>query len=1006
MQLSFLSDPRVFAVNRMEAHAALEFDNPKISLDGTWDFRYDKSAAEPGEWGEITVPGHIELAGEGKYGVPQYINSAYPWDGISGAKPGELPQYNPVGKYKKSIFIPKSWARAFLRFDGVEPAFALYLNGEFIGYSEDSFTPAEFDLTPFARFGQQNEVQVDVFRFTTASWLEDQDFWRFFGIFRPVTLYTTPKTHIFDVHVAASLSDDFSRGSITAEITLAGEQKGCIIMRAAGSEVRAAIASQRVSLTLGVDSPRLWSAENPALYECVLELYDENGAFLEKASIKIGFRRFELKNGIMLLNGKRIIFNGVNRHEWSARNGRAVSVEETRVDIINMKQNNINAVRTCHYPNRTELYDLCDQYGIYVIDETNLETHGTWQLEGQVRVSASTLPGDDEAWRGAVLDRAKSMLMRDGNHPSILIWSCGNESMGGENIKAISDYFHRADKTRLVHFEADGLSQIPLDSPFAHWRELEISDMVSKMYWPAAKIANYLAKHTDKPFILCEYAHSMGNSTGALHKYTELLDKFEQYQGGFIWDYIDQALYAKIPNGEGEYPAYGGDFSDRPNDYTFCADGIVFFDRTNSPKMQEVKACYQPFEINVKKAQVIIKNRLLFTDLSEFALELSLERDGAKLESITLECACVPGGCAKVPLPFSLLGKGEECVTVRVTLKRDTPWAKAGHEMAFAQGVFGRYAPREMQMSPVSIVNGDMALGATTLGATTLGVTTLGVTTVDATAKGIHERGMSALMSKYPAGLISYKKEGGTELIVERPRPSLWRAPTENDMAWQAPYEYARFSTVKYAKPWLEDVDAGLDFAKFRISYALPWSGEKDLELYYEIMGDGSITLKLKWLGECCTVPEFGVLFTLPAEFSSAEYYGMGPGECYCDRERGARLGLHKFSVEENVTKYIMPEECGNRTRVRYARLLAAKGESVRFTSLSAGGMEFSALPYTPEQLESAKHHFELPAYTKTIVRCSLKQMGVAGDNTWGARPHEEYYVKLEKGTEFAVRID
>ena len=996
MEFSFLSDPRVFAVNRMEAHSALAFNNPEISLEGEWDFRYDKSAAEPGEWGKISVPGHIELAGGGKYGAPQYINSSYPWDGISGAKPGALPEENPVGRYEKRIFIPKDWTRAFLRFDGVEVALMLYVNGEFVGYSEDSFTPAEFDLTPFARFGQENELRVDVFRFTTASWLEDQDFWRFFGIFRPVALYTTPKTHIFDAHVSASLSDDFSCGGITAKITLAGEQKGCIIMRAAGGETRAEIASESVALTLSVDSPRLWSAEDPTLYECALELYDENGALLEKTSVKTGFRRFELKNGIMLLNGRRIIFNGVNRHEWSARNGRAVSVEETRADIINMKQNNINAVRTCHYPNRTELYDLCDEYGLYVIDETNLETHGTWQIEGQVRVTEDTLPGDGEAWRGAVLDRAKSMLMRDRNHPSILIWSCGNESMGGENIKAISDYFHGADKTRLVHFEADGLSKIPLESPFAHWRELEISDMVSKMYWPAAKIDNYLLRHTDKPFILCEYAHSMGNSTGALHKYTDLLDKYEQYQGGFIWDYIDQALYAKIPNGEGEYPAYGGDFCDRPNDYSFCADGIVFFDRKNSPKMQEVRACYQPFEISVSKTCATIKNRLLFTDLSEFALSFTLALDGAEAESVTLERACAPGGSVQVPLPFSLLGEGENAVTVRVTLKRDAAWAKAGHEIAFGQGVFGEYAPREKPKSPISLINGDMTLGVTTLGVTTLGVTTEGVT----------PRETSALMSKYPAGLVSYKKKGGMELIIERPRPSLWRAPTENDTAWQEPYEYAKFSTVKYAKPWLEGVDAGLDFASFTLSYALAWSGEKDLELKYEISGDGSVTLKLKWLGESCFVPEFGVLFTLPAELNEAEYYGMGPQECYCDRETGARLGLHKFSVEENVTKYVMPEECGNRTRVRYARLLDKNGRGVRFTSQSAGGMEFSALPYTPEQLESAKHIYELPAYTKTIVRCSLKQMGVAGDNTWGARPHEEYYVKIEKGTEFAVKME
>ena len=599
--LDWLTDPEVFAVNRIAAHSdhriyanhlEADADNSSLiqNLNGTWKFAWAKN---PSEWQQkfyeesdstdnfdnIQVPGHMELQG---YGKPQYVNTIYPWEGQEHLRPPFISEKdNPVGSYVRYFDLNDALKnkRVFISFQGVETAMYVWLNGEFIGYSEDSFTPSEFELTPYIR-EKDNKLAVAVFKRSSASWLEDQDFWRFSGIFRDVFLYAAPSAHVRDMRVIADY--DGTNGIFSATLDIAGK---CSVRSILTDENGTVIAqsNEKESVNWTIENSKPWSAEIPNLYTFTVILTDEDGNEIEVSRTKVGFRRFELKNGIMCLNGKRIIFKGINRHEFDAKTGRAITKEDMLFDIQFMKKNNINAVRTCHYPNNSLWYQLCDAYGIYLIDETNLETHGTWQKLGATDPSWN-VPGSLPEWKEAVLDRAKSMYERDKNHASVLIWSCGNESYCGEDIAAMSEYFRSVDPTRLVHYE--GVTRVP-DNQYDF-----ITDMESHMYAKPQEVEEYLKQNTGGPYISCEYMHAMGNSLGGLSLYTDLEDKYEAYQGGFIWDYIDQAILQKDEATGRETLRYGGDFDDRPSDYEFSGNGIVFADRTEKPAMQEVRYYY------------------------------------------------------------------------------------------------------------------------------------------------------------------------------------------------------------------------------------------------------------------------------------------------------------------------------------------------------------------------------------------------------------------------------
>ena len=680
-----IHDPKFFKENCMAAHSdhvtykneaeAMEQNSSfRLSLDGIWKFHYAKNDAQtiPGfeaenyncrPWDDIRVPAHIQMEG---YDIPQYANIQYPWDGREDVWRDAVPtDFNPVASYVKYFTLPEGFVKngLYISFQGVESGFALWLNGSYVGYSEDSFTPSEFDLTPYVKEGE-NKLALKVFKWTSSSWCEDQDFYRFSGIFRSVYLYTMPKVHVYDLKVqpvvAESLesadlvldmeicgkvetveksADDAKMQNVSAKITLTGSRDDSK-EGAAGSVSENTIFSETISFQSNntsdtirftdtgaatvhfeqqVSHPALWSAEHPDLYTLTVELLDESGNSVEFISQNIGFRRFEMKDGIMTLNGKRIVFKGVNRHEFSSKTGRAVSKEEVLQDIITMKQNNINAIRTCHYPDASGIYELCDRYGLYMIAENNLESHGSWDAASHGLVPKDTIvPGDNMDWEPMMLDRVNSCYQRDKNHPAILIWSVGNESYGGKVIFDMSEKFRAVDPHRLVHYE--GI--------FNDRRYEGTSDMESQMYTSVENIKKFLAEHKEKPFICCEYTHAMGNSCGAMHKYTDLTDTEPRYQGGFIWDYIDQSILKKDRYGQ-EFQAYGGDCGERPTDYNFSGNGICYGgERDASPKMQEVKFNYQNISVTFEEHSFTVVNKNLFADTSEYQCIVILQKNG------------------------------------------------------------------------------------------------------------------------------------------------------------------------------------------------------------------------------------------------------------------------------------------------------------------------------------------------------------------------------------------
>ena len=958
-----LADPTFFAFGCLPAHSSHHFRGPSekelcTCISGNWKFHYaetpdqlpvgfEQPDYDCSRWGTIRVPGHIQLQGCGK---PQYVNAIYPWEGHEAIRPGEIPQrFQPTGSYIYTFELSSPEA-LYIRFDGVENGFALWCNGAFVGYAEDSFTPKSFELTPYLRAGE-NRIAVQVFRFCSGTWLEDQDFWRFSGIFRDVWLYTVPKTHVFDLHTEALLSDDFREGILIAHLTLQGVLKGEAELSCAGQSVKASITGSTMSLSLPIAEPKLWSAEYPNLYPYILRLYDEDGSCIETVREKAGFRRFEIKDSLMLLNGKRIVFKGVDRHEWNCDRGRCITEEDMLADVINMKKHNINAVRTSHYPNQTKFYELCDEYGLYVIDETNLETHGTWQYPSQV-ASGLTIPNDDPRWKEAVLFRGRNMLMRDRNHPSVLIWSCGNESFGGKNIYEMSRQFHALDPSRPVHYE--GVVHDP--------RYPDTTDITSYMYPHVDSIRAYLKEHRDKPYICCEYTHAMGNSNGGMFKYMELTREDPLYQGGFIWDYIDQALRV-----DGKF-YYGGDFGDRPTDYNFCCNGIMLPDRRVSAKMQEVKFNYQNFVLNVFEDRVEIRNESLFTPLSEFVLLLTLKRDGEIVEVNRLLPEGESGETAVVPVPFSVPSlPGEYVLTASLLTREAKPWASAGFEVAFGQAVVKKIPTPEGAKQKIRFVEGD-------------------------TYVGVHGDRFSALFCREKISLASYRYDGN-ELLKSPAELNFWRASVDNDKGWKAPSVWAKWmSAGKFAQITGFSCDADDYAARIRYEIQPACNGKHLIRLLYTVTGDGTVAVSLSHEGEDDMIPEMSMLLSLYPQLDQVTFYGKGPDATYCDRDKGGQLGLHSFTVKDNFEPYSVPQECGNRTGVRFARVCDRKGKGLLFTG---DAIDFSALPYTPLEIENAEHAWELPPVTKTVIRCSAGQTGVGGDDSWGAKVHPEFIRSL-----------
>ncbi len=625
--MKWLDNPEVFKVNQLEPHSDhcyyLDYSdmkkekNPLLqSLNGQWEFAYSKNVMErpvdfyketfdASGFDKIMVPGHIELAG---YDKIRYINTMYPWEGkeyhrgaysmeATGAAEGMFSeaQYNPVGSYIKYFDLDKNMCgkRIHICFEGVEEAMYLWLNGQFIGYAEDSFTPSEFDLTPYIK-EKGNVLAVQVHKMSTAAFLEDQDFFRFFGIFRNVTLKAIPDVHLEDVWFKPVLNQDNESGSVSVSMKVSATDSqnvtaGFILKdREENILVEKSLQLNKENnhlegtICVDLESVKLWDNHNPYLYHAYVELKEEDGSLAEVIPYDIGFRRIEIIDKVVYLNGKRLVITGVNRHEWNARTGRCIGIEDMKADISCMLRNNINSVRTCHYPDQIPWYYMCDDAGIYVMAETNLESHGSFQKLGAIEPSCN-VPGSIPQWRDAVLERAKNNFETFKNHTSILFWSLGNESYAGDDIEAMNVYFAEKKDGRLVHYESSYYNRAYEDT---------ISDFETRMYAKPGDVEEYLNNSPKKPYILCEFMHDMGNSMGGLGSYMKLIDKYDMYHGGFIWDFIDQAIMVKDSVTGKDVLRYGGDFDDKPSDYEFSANGIVFADRKEKPAMQEVRYYY------------------------------------------------------------------------------------------------------------------------------------------------------------------------------------------------------------------------------------------------------------------------------------------------------------------------------------------------------------------------------------------------------------------------------
>jgi len=1022
-EIKKIHDPKFFKENCMAAHSdhvayadEKEAEERKSSfrlpLDGVWKFHYARNYTQTVNgfeaetfdckcWEDIRVPAHIQMEG---YDIPQYVNIQYPWDGREDVWRDAVPsEFNPVASYVKYFTLPEGFKKngLYISFQGVESGFALWLNGQYVGYSEDSFTPSDFDLTPYVKEGE-NKLAVQVFKWTSSSWCEDQDFYRFSGIFRSVYLYTMPKVHVYDLKVQpvvdeAVLNADLlvtmqMRGEGKARLTLTGSRNYSVLEEKEEQIIfseELPVSEGEVHFEKEVKKPDLWSAEIPNLYTLTIECFDQNGERSELVSQRIGFRRFEMKDGIMTLNGKRIVFKGVNRHEFSSKTGRAVTREEVLKDIVTMKQNNINAIRTCHYPDASIIYDLCDEYGLYMIAENNLESHGSWDAAMHGSVPKDTIvPGDNMDWEPMMLDRVNSCYQRDKNHPAVLIWSVGNESYGGKVIFDMSEKFRALDPYRLVHYE--GI--------FNDRRYEATSDMESQMYTSVENVKKFLAEHKEKPFIMCEYTHAMGNSCGAMHKYTDLTDTEPRYQGGFIWDYIDQSILKKDRYGK-DFQAYGGDFLERPTDYNFSGNGICYGgDRDPSPKMQEVKFNYQNISILFEKeGKFTVVNKNLFANTDRFRCVAVLQKNGVVVKKQEIETTVPPLSTKDYEIPFAILRAddkdqkkdpdAEYTLTVSFRLKEDMSWADAGHEVAFGQKIYKKIPAFHASEKPIRVVHGKVNIGV----------------------KG---EDFDCLFSMLSGGLVSYRY-AGKEMIEKIPMPNFWRAPVDNDNGSMAPARYAQW---KIASMYISHRNGGMfdnvptkveekdNTVTVTYTYFMPTTPAGKCQVSYTVFGDGTIETKLMYdpVEGLPDMPEFGMMFQFNADYDNLTWYGMGSEETYADRRHGAKLGIYSNKVADNMAKYLVPQECGNKVGVRYARIADAKGRGMMF---EGDELSFSALPYTPHELENAAHVYELPQVHHTIVRVALAQMGVGGDDSWGSLVHPEYHIDVTKPLEFTFRF-
>ena len=1013
-------NPQTIGINKEPAHASV-IPYPDIqsaladtgvvvhspyyqSLDGQWKFKWSQNpASRPKDfykqnfnvsgWDDITVPSPWQVQG---YGKPIYLNSRYPMESkMGGLYPPRAPKkWNPVGSYRRTFTVPDDWdgRQVLIHFGSVKSAFYIWINGQKVGYSEGSMTPAEFNITPYLKKGR-NTLSVEVYRWSDGSWLEDQDMWRFSGIYRSVYLYSKPDEYLQDLFVHAGLDDQYENGKlhITAKVrnnnaesvsrgtveaylyNQSGERVGDgPIAEAKTQSAMPAGTMVEAELRTTVDHPQKWTAETPNLYTVVVVLKDSDGKTLDIARSTTGFREIEIRDKMFLVNGHQVKLKGTNIHDHDPQTGRTVDYRTMLKDVKLMKEHNLNAVRMSHYPHDPKYYHLFDKYGLYIIDEANLETHG-------ISFSDNRLPGSDPMWTDAVIDRARSLVQRDKNYPSVVIWSLGNEAGWGDNFKQMASYIRTADPSRPIHYQ--------------HMNS--IADMMSYMY-PSIDFLQRALNNPDidKPIILCEFAHSMGNSTGNFDEYMDLMEHNRNLIGTFIWDWVDQGLRKKDKQGNWFW-AYGGDYGDDPNDANFNINGVVFPDRKPQPALAKVKYSYQYAKFgaaDLAKGQIWVKNEYDFINLNHFNLEWSLNEDGKTLQSGTVnDLDVAPDQAKRLDLPVRTpdLKPGREYwLNVSLHLKKDTKWAKKGYKVAWQQ----MKMPYAVAAKPPMATEDLQSLQVNQSGDQ--------ITVSNSNVKATISRSTGALE------LYQFK---GNDLIDSPLAPNFWRAKTDNDRAgwkdkldpWKTASENRKVTSVSIHN----SSDQRVEIA---VNGTLP-VGHSTYQTTYTILGNGTVQVdqKVTPIGKDIPpdIPRVGMQMRIPEKYKTMTWYGRGPEENYWDRKKGITVGQYSGLIDSLWTDYVYPQENGNRSDVRWVAFTNDSGNGLM--AVASTKLSVSAWPYAMKDLEKATHTDELPRRDYYTVNLDYKQQGVGGTDTWSpnARALKKYRLPTGKSYHYSYYL-
>lgn len=965
------------------------------SLNGRWKFQwapepskrpqgFEAAGFDDAGWAELPVPANWQMHG---FGYPLYTNITYPFRKDAPRVMGEpedkgwtsFKWRNQVGSYRTRFKVPEAWQgrQVYLQFEGVDSAFYVWLNGKKLGYNEDSRTPAIFRINDAMRPGE-NELAVEVYQYSDGSYLEDQDFWRMSGIYRDVFLWSADTLQVRDAFVHARLDDAYRDGRLAIDLDLENrgarahnaeviaeliDPQGQFVWRGgtgavevpAGGTAAAAIEEARIA------TPAAWTAETPSVYTLLLTLKDDAGRVVEVTRHNVGFRTLEIKNAQVLVNGRPVEFKGVNRHEHDPESGKVVSVESMKNDIALMKRLNVNAVRTSHYPNDPRWYDLCDQYGLYVIDEANIESHG-YGTYGRNNPIAT-----DPNWVEAHLDRTRRMVERDKNHPSIITWSLGNEAGNGVCFEATYDWIKKRDPSRPVQYEQAG--------------EERNTDIVCPMYAPIEAMVTYAErKDVTRPYIQCEYAHAMGNSVGNLQDYWDVIEKYPVLQGGFIWDWVDQGIWKPVPGGTGRFQAYGGDYGDRPTDWDFCCNGLVLADRTPKPHAYEVKKVYQNVKVEPVDAaagRVRVKNKFFFTNLDRLECVWTLRVNGkvaAEGSLGRLELAPQESKEVTIALPMDRPTEGEGLLTVAFKMPEATSWAENGHVVAWDQMPVGPAAPT------LAEVTGDGAAPEVV---------------EDEQVVQIVGTGYRARIDR-KSGALDRLEIDGQSLLAEPLVPTFEKVANSN--------QYASDIYKKDFGPWhaaarqrqLQELAAerGAHAVKVTARYVLPTASDGRLEVRYTFVKEPRIGVEMSYepgqKDAKPLMPRFGMRLAVPKALDRVSWYGRGPHESYPDRKIGAEIAIHEGTVGAMWFPYVRPQDTGSHADTRWVAVADEGGKGLRFRMADAP-FHFSALPFGLETLWEARHPYELEPSDANHLFIDANIHGVGGDNSWGARTHDQY---------------